>query len=54
MTITITVNPTSTESVTAEDLDSIRCPECQGLKFWLSEEGPGFCADCDTEFIAES
>ena len=54
MSITIEVNASCTETVPAEDLDSIRCPNCGSLKFWLSEEGSGFCADCDTEFVAES
>ncbi len=54
MEMTIVVDPSRTESVTAEELDSIRCPQCQSLKFWLSEEGSGYCADCDCEFIAES
>lgn len=50
MALTIIVEPTNTETVTKEELDSIRCPQCHGLKFWLSEEGAGYCADCDTEF----
>lgn len=53
MELTIKVRPSNTETVPAEELDSIRCPQCQGLKFWLSEDGTGFCADCDTEFTPE-
>lgn len=53
MNITITVDPSRTEEVAAEELDSTRCPECGSLKYWLSEEGSGFCADCDIEFIAK-
>lgn len=53
MSLIIEVNASRLEVVSPDALDSIRCPECQGLKFWLSEEGSGYCADCDTEFIAE-
>jgi len=52
MELTIIVDPSRTESVEPGELDSIRCPECGSLKFWLSEEGNGFCADCDCEFVA--
>lgn len=53
MSIIIEVEASRTETVTQDDLDSIRCPECNGLKFWLSEEGVGYCADCDCGFIAD-
>jgi DNA-directed RNA polymerase subunit RPC12/RpoP len=54
MEITIKVQCSIVESVKLEDLDTIRCPECGSVKFWLSEYEEGYCADCDKIFIAES
>lgn len=51
MEIVIRVNPPRTESKSWEEIDSFRCPKCQSLRYWISEEGVGYCAQCDCAFI---
>lgn len=54
MYITIEVMPTSEESLNPGDLDTIRCPDCQSLNFFHTEEGDAYCFECGTLFSGDN
>jgi len=53
MYITIEVEPTTEKQLNPSDLDTIRCPDCQSLNFFLTEEGDGYCFKCGTLFSGD-